>query len=107
MQWDGGRGRQGLLAAWISHEQSSHFGARLDDAQDMRKAGAAGCVQDLPAGGGPERGQYRWPVVMCVVRAVRRMLLKAQAHLIVGVPKVLIHADTMTHAGNAGWPGQH
>ncbi len=38
MQWDGGRGRQRLLAAWISHEQLSHFGARPDDAQDMRLA---------------------------------------------------------------------
>jgi hypothetical protein len=39
-----------------------------------------------------------------VVRAVRRVLLKAQAHLVVGIPQVLTHADTMTQVGNVGWP---
>ena len=37
---------------------------------------------------------------MGVVRTVRRMLLKAQAHPVVGIPQVLTHADTMTHPGN-------
>jgi hypothetical protein len=41
---------------------------------------------------------------MGVVRAVRRVLLKAQAHLVVGIPQVLTHADTMTQVGNVGWP---
>jgi hypothetical protein len=34
------------------------------------------------------------------------MLLKAQAHPVVGIPQVLTHADTMTHIGNAVWPAQ-
>ena len=41
---------------------------------------------------------------MGVVRTVRRVLLKAQAHRVVGIPQVLTHAHTMTHVGNAGWP---
>src|SRR5215472_12172812 len=34
---------------------------------------------------------------MCVERTVRGVLLKAQAHLVVGIPQVLTHTDTMTH----------
>lgn len=34
--FEGGNTRS--LAAWIGHEQSSHFGAGPDDAQDMRLA---------------------------------------------------------------------
>jgi hypothetical protein len=34
---------------------------------------------------------------MRVVRAVRRMLPETRAHPVVGIPQVLIHADTMTH----------
>src|SRR5215471_5080768 len=71
------------------------------------QAGAAGCVQNPPAGDRSQRGQHRWPVVMSVVRAVRGVLLKAQAHLVVGIPQVLTHADTMTHAGDPGRPSQH
>jgi len=41
------------------------------------KARAAGCVQDLPAGERPKRGQHRWPVIVRVGRTVRRMLLEA------------------------------
>jgi len=29
------------------------------------------------------------------------MLLEAQAHLVVGIPEVLIHADTMTYSAQA------
>src|SRR5215469_4696895 len=42
---------------------------------------------------------------MGVVCAVRRVLLKAPAHPVVGIPQALTHIDTMTHAGNATWPG--
>src|ERR1035441_7684385 len=41
---------------------------------------------------------------MRVVGTVRRMLLEAQAHLVVGIPYVRIHPDTMAHAGNAHSP---
>jgi hypothetical protein len=34
---------------------------------------------------------------MCVERTVGGMLLKAQAHLVVGVPQILTHTETMTH----------
>ena len=68
------------------------------------QAGAAGCVQDLSARDGPECGQHRRAIVMGVVGAVRRMLLKAHAHLVVGIPQVLAHADSMTHAATSGWP---
>ena len=47
------------------------------------------------------RGQHRWPVIMCVVRTVRRILLEAQAHPVVGIPEVLTQADTMAHVGTA------
>jgi len=85
--------------------QAHHHGARIKGGdlgpslQELAQvqARAAGCVQDPPAGDGSQRGQYRWPVVMGVVRTVRRMLLEAQAHAVVGIPQVLTHADTMTH----------
>src|SRR4029077_19483715 len=59
-------------------------------------AGATGRVQDLPPGDRSQRGQHRGPVVMGVVRTVCGMLLKAQAHPVVGIPQLLTHADTMT-----------
>jgi len=42
---------------------------------------------------------------MGVVRTVRRVLLKAQAHPVVGIPQALTHTDTMTPAGNADQAG--
>ena len=50
-------------------------------------------------GDGSESRQHRWPVVVCVVGTVRCMLPEAQAHLVVGIPQVLTHADTMTQVG--------
>ena len=98
---------QRLLPGQAHHDRARIKGGGLGPSLQQFtqvQAGAAGCVQDLPARDGPERGQHRWAVVMGVVGAVRHVLLKAHAHQVVRIPQVLTHADTMTHAGNADWP---
>jgi hypothetical protein len=98
-----------LLPGQAHHHRARIKGADLGPSLQQFtqvKTRAAGCVQNLSAADRPQRGQHRRPVVVRVGRTVRRMLLEAQTHPVVGIPEVLIHAHTMAHAGNAGRPSQ-
>ena len=95
------------LPCQVHHDRAgikcSDLGPTLQQFAQVQ-ARAACCVQHTQAGDGPERGQHRRAVVMGVVRAVRRMLLKDRAHRVVGIPQVLTHTDTMTCVSDAAWP---